>query len=143
MENTKKQRNPSYKEEEWRFLLAKAQNTLKTVPSDQVVCMQSSKGKLYSLIFADLKATIDAADDMTKRLFAELNTNSDKKIDKLVCMWNNGGIDLPSFALRDRLCKLDRENMTAKMLLQGLNALIVKEIGATMPKEYQKDLANG
>ena len=71
------------------------------------------------------------------KLLIEKKKNRDAKIERLICMWHDGSIDLPSFAFREALVAAESSNLSAKILLGGLNGYVVKTVKETMPKGYK------
>ena len=120
-------------QKEWDVLLTEAKNTLQSTSAEQVLLMQSGK-QIYKVVFDSI-----SNGHMTERLLPVLNESANAKMDRLVCMWSNDGLDLPAFSVRDLLCKSNPENMTTKILGQGLHSLIVKELGETMPRDYPRN----
>ena len=99
------------------------------------VVMLSAKGTVYSVSFKNGHSAIQAEDVM--KLFIEKKKNSDAKIERLICMWHDGSIDLPSFAFREALVTAEGSNLSAKMLLSGLNGYVVKTVKASMTEGYE------
>lgn len=64
----------------------------------------------------------------------ELIQNQDTRLEKLVCLWANGEIDVPSFDFRRRLCALNDSNRTAKILLQSAEGYLIKTLSETLPE---------
>jgi len=124
--------NQDFVLKEWEELLTKATEKLEIEAPEQVVVMQSAKDEIYCIAFSDLQAATEGAIPALEQATAGIDT----KIVRVVCMWRNGGIDLPSYALRDRLCKLNRENLDAQLLLQRADSPIIKRIADTMPASY-------
>ena len=70
------------------------------------------------------------------KLLIDKKKNGESKIERVVCMWHDGSIDLPSFAFREALVAVESGNLLAKILLNGSNGYAVKTVKATMPKGY-------
>ncbi len=66
------------------------------------------------------------------KVVCAVEANTTPEIKNIVCMWSHGGVDLPSYSLRTSLGKLSAKNFDAKILLQGEDSLIVKEMGKTL-----------
>ena len=114
-------------QKEWDILLTEAKNTLQSTSAEQVLLMQS-KDQIYKVVFDSV-----SNGHMIERLLPLLHECGNAR---LVCMWSNGGLDLPAFSVRDLLYKSNPANMSTKILGQGLHSLIVKELGETMPRDY-------
>ena len=95
----------------------------------------TAKGTVYSVSFQNGHSAIEA--EGVIKLFIEKKKNSDAKIERLICMWHDGSIDLPSFAFREALVAAEGSNLSAKMLLSGLNGYVVKTVKASMPEGYK------
>ncbi len=117
----------------WEMLLKRARMEAHKLSDGNVVVMLTAKGSVACVPFQDLNSAIDA--EGAVKALLEIKKNEDSKIERLICMWHEGSIDLPSFAFREALLSVDRTNFSAQMLLNGSNGYIVKTVEATMPKE--------
>ena len=120
---------------QWEMLLNRASKEADKLSDGNVVVMLTTKGTVYSVSFPNLNSTIEAEGAM--KFLIEKKKNEDSKIERLICMWHEGSIDIPSFAFREALLSVDSVNSSSKMLLNGLTGYIVKTIKATMPKGYK------
>ena len=119
----------------WEMLLNRAKKDANELSNGNTVVMLSAKGTIYSVSFQNGHSAIEAEGVM--KLFIEKKKNSDAKIERLICMWHDGSIDLPSFAFREALVVAEGSNLSAKMLLSGLNGHVVKTVKASMPEGYE------
>ena len=119
----------------WEMLLDKAKKDANELSLGNSVVMLSAKGAIYSVSFRNVRSAIEAEGVM--KFFIEKKKSGDAKIERLICMWHDGSIDLPSFAFREALVTAEGSNFSAKMLLSGLNGYVVKTVKATMPKGYK------
>ena len=119
----------------WEMLLNRAKKDANELSCGNTVVMLSAKGTIYSVSFQNGHSAIEAEGVM--KLFVEKKTNSDAKIERLICMWHDGSIDLPSFTFREALVAAESSNLSAKILLSGLNGDVVKTVKETMPKGYK------
>ncbi len=92
----------------------------------QVIVIEYATGEFEKFLlpdpdFYDGEAVVSAA-----------KAHADPRIKSIVCMWSNGGVDLPSYSLRASLCGLAEENGSAEILLQGYHSFVVKEIRKTL-----------
>lgn len=55
-------------------------------------------------------------------------------------MWHDGSIDMPSFAVRKYLVDADRKNLSAGILMNGIESYVVKTVKSTMPKGYDENI---
>lgn len=53
------------------------------------------------------------------RIVSELEASSDTEAEKIVCMWNNGTVDVPSYSFMQDLCKLDAKNRDTRIILNS------------------------
>jgi hypothetical protein len=66
-----------------------------------------------------------------RRIVSELEVSSDTEAEKIVCMWNNGTVDVPSYSFMQDLCKLDAKNRDARIILnsgEGFRAVRIADI---------------
>ena len=119
----------------WEMLLNKASKEAEALSDGDVVVMLSSNGTVDSFSFQNLDSVIDAEGAM--KFFLEKKKNGEARIERLICMWHNGSIDIPSFAFREALLSVDSANFSTEILLNGLTGYIVKTVRATMPKGYE------
>ncbi|MBQ8408984.1 MAG: helix-turn-helix transcriptional regulator [Clostridia bacterium] len=132
----------SFDPAEWQTVDEKAKMLAGDLSGESsVVALQSAKGNIYSITFPDLNSASDAEGAI--KLFVEMEKNSDTKIARMICFLPKLSLDMPSYAFRDKLCRLNPANLDTKMLLMGLNSLIVKTVGACMPPKYGERLNNG
>ncbi|MBQ4627862.1 MAG: hypothetical protein IJB44_02160, partial [Clostridia bacterium] len=100
-----------------------------------VVVFLTSDGAVDSVSFRTIDAAIEAENAM--KFLIEKKKNGKARIERLICMFHDGSIDQPSFAFRESLVAIDSNNLSAQMLLNGLNGYVVKTVKATMPKGYK------
>ena len=120
---------------QWEILLNRARIEANKLSDGNVVVMLTAKGSVVCIPFQNLISSID--DNGVVKGLIEIKKNEDAKIDRIICMWHEGSIDLPSFAFREALLSVNDANLSTKILLNGSTGYIVKTIRATMPNEYQ------
>ncbi len=120
---------------QWEMLLNRAKKEAETLSDGNVVVMLTAKGAVDSISFQDLNSSIKA--ERAMKFLIDKKKNGDSKIERLICMWHDGSIDLPSFAFREVLVAVDSTNLSTQMLLGGLNGYVVKTVKAAMPKGYK------
>ncbi len=54
-------------------------------------------------------------------------------VEKLLCLWADGTIDLPSFALRQALLEQNPRNGDALVVLRSLEGYTLRSLSSTMP----------
>ena len=95
----------------------------------QVVVALSTSGNIYHKVINN-PLTEELIDENS--FISELIANQDIQIDKMVCLWANGCVDLLSYNFRKLLCATNSLNGETKMLLQGYNGYIVKTLSQTL-----------
>ena len=120
---------------QWEMLLSRARKEIETLSDGDVVVVLTTTGTVDSISFPDLKSSIEAEGAM--KVLLDMKKNEDAKIERLICMWHDGCVDVPSFAFREALLSIDSANLSTQMLLNGLTGYIVKTVKATMPKGYK------
>ncbi len=80
----------------------------------------------------DKSYTYVSIDDTVEDICRKLVSNHDTRIMKLLVMWKNQEIDLPSLALRKAIVEMNAENKDTNILLQGTNGFIVKKLSETL-----------
>lgn len=116
----------------WKMLLDRARKVADTLSDGEAVVMLTAKGTVDAVTFQNEDTASDAENAM--KFLIEKKKNGDAKIERLVCMWHDGSIDIASFAFREALLAIDGTNLSAKMLLNGLSGYVVKTVKVTMPR---------
>ncbi len=109
-------------------MLKLAQDTLRLcrkTPMSQAIVILTQAGHYYAHA-ADLD-TLPAAED---QIVAGLLKKKDTAVQCVLVVWQNGGVDLPSYSLRQKLIDLNEANRQAWLLLPS-----VRSIDSTMVKE--------
>jgi len=120
---------------QWQMLLDRATKEADKLSDGNVVTILSSDGTVDSISFRNIDAAIEAENAM--KFLIEKKKNGKARIERLICMFYDGGIDFPSFAFREAIVAIDSKNLSTQMLLNGLNGYVVKTVKATMPKGYK------
>lgn len=94
----------------------------------QAVVFKTAKGNIYHAVIGNT-----LADTESDTLLKEMRLNCDTHIESIVCCWEDGCVDIPSYELRQKIISLDPKNKDALILLQGLDRYIVKELEKLMP----------
>ena len=116
------------------MLINRAKMEADKLSDGNVIAIITAQGTFFSLSFQDVNSETDH-EKILKDLI-EIKKNGTAKIERLICMWHDGCIDLPSFAFREELLSIDSSNYSTKLLLNGLSGYIVKTVRETMPKGY-------
>jgi hypothetical protein len=73
-----------------------------------------------------------AINDVKGEICKQIQEKNDTKIVKILTVWKNGEIDLPSLAFRKALLLMNSDNGKAKIYLQGVDGYITKTLLATI-----------
>ncbi len=101
-----------------------AKSTAPRSHDKQFICVETDGSKLHGFVI-DFRAK----DSQLTEFF---NANPGLKIERMLCVWSNGGFDMPSYDTRKYLCDKNAENKKAKMLLVGTSKYIVATFEETM-----------
>ena len=95
----------------------------------QALILVSSTEKEYRAVIKDALSK-----EMTeeKALLEELKANQDTALDYILCMWQDGGIDIPSMAFRKLLCAMDPQNADAHLFVMTKNGVSVVKLANTL-----------
>ena len=91
------------------------------LPLPQVAVLLTDKNNIYV-----------AVNDIDGSICDQLISNDDTRIVKLLTMWKNGQVDVPSFAFRKAIIEMNTANKDTDILLQGSEGFIVKKLSQTM-----------
>ena len=120
---------------QWEMLLNKASKEADSLSNGEVVVILTAKGTVDSILFQNIHSAMEAENAM--KFLIEKKKSGEAKIQRLVCMWHDGSIDLPSYDFREALVAIDSRNLSTQMLLHGLNGYAIKTVKATMPEGYK------
>ena len=111
-------------------LISEAQKQVKeNADAELVIALQSAKGNTYTGFTREVaNAEADIADFMQMLADAE-----DVEIQYGVCMWNNGGLELPCHRLRESLLAISPKNEEAIFGGQGEEKIVLKTLKDIMP----------
>ena len=90
-------------------------------PAPQVTVLLTTKNHIYVIENDDLS------------VLAMLKAQNDTQIDKILTIWKDGGIDLPSYTVRNALLELNSANLDAEILLQIERGYRQVKLSVTMP----------
>ena len=91
------------------------------LPAPQVTVVLTNNDNIYVTV-----------NDVDGSFCQELKQNNDTNVVKILTMWKDGSIDLPSYSLRKALVKMNKDNINADVLLQGKERYIIKKISEIM-----------
>ena len=86
-----------------------------------VYVLETASGNIHTVVNNDFQKTLDV-----------LTQSDDTMVTKLVAMWKEGCVDVPSYAFRKSLLELDDANRQTKVLLRSENGYITKPIEIMM-----------
>jgi len=96
--------------------------------TQSIVLLTSCGGEYCSVITNALSAEKTDESALIERLIAA----NDTCMSLILCMWGDGNIDIPSFAFRKMLCKLNPDNLNAGILVNTFNGYSAIKLGNTM-----------
>ena len=104
--------------------------------------MLSAKESIYTAHFSTINEAVNVnlLDSNLKSLVNDMKSKDDTEIKRLVCFLG-GEIDLPAYAFRDKLCRINSANLNTQILIRGVDNLIVKPLSATMAKGYNESFS--
>jgi hypothetical protein len=120
---------------QWKMLLNKVSMEADKLSKGNVVAILTAKGTVDFILFQNKNFSIETENAM--KFLIEKKKSGEAQIERLICMWHDGCIDLPSYDFRESLVAIDSKNLSTQMLLNGLNGYVVKTVKATMPKGYK------
>lgn len=104
-------------------LLCKAEKEQYT----QAIILLSEQGKEYSAIVSNALSK-DKADEKSL-----LNTlANDTKIDRILCVWSDGSVDIPSFTFREMLLDANEKNTDSGIFVKTADGFSVIKLGNTL-----------
>ena len=95
----------------------------------QAIVLVSAKGMEYGAVIQN--ALSKEKEDETA-LMEMLSLQGDTEIRYVLCMWEDGGIDVPSMAFRQMLLTLDPKNAESVLLLMTDNGVQGVQLSKTM-----------
>ena len=113
-------------------MLEAATSALSEMPTGeftQAIAVHTDSDHIYVQTIANALSE-DKSDET--HLFQMLENKGDTKIITIVCVWQSGCIDLPSYAWRQMLCDLNEENKNAAILLQSDGEYTLKKLAVTL-----------
>jgi len=116
---------------EYDTIVKKGQDIVKKIMNNnmkQVLVVQTTGNKIYESII-DLSSDTEVEE---QKLLNAIGKND--AVIRLVCCWNDGSFDMPSYHFRKKLCELNGNNEKTQMLLKGENRYILKYIRDTFSK---------
>ena len=85
-----------------------------------------------TVLLTDLDHYYVAVNDVDGAICETLKQAKDTKVLRMLTMWKDGCIDLPSMKFRQALVRMDECNRNTEMILQGASGLIIKRVADTV-----------
>ena len=95
----------------------------------QAIVLSSATGKEYSVRINN--ALSQEKTDETA-LFEKIQESGDTEIGCVLCMWQDHGIDVPSYAFRESLCSLDPQNSESLLFVMTADGVAAVKMSAVM-----------
>ena len=95
----------------------------------QAIVLLSSKGKEYGAVIGNAISKDKAEEEA---LLKRLKDACDTEVCYLLCMWEDGNIDLPSIGFRKMLCEASAKNTETQIFVMTQNGAALKKLGSTM-----------
>ena len=95
----------------------------------QAIVLLSANGAEYAALIKNALSK-DKSDE--KALLERLTVANDTEIEYLLCVWQNGGIDLPSYRFREMLYETDQRNTECKIFVLTQNGTSVVKLEKKM-----------
>lgn len=93
--------------------------------AEQVIVLVTAKNNMYTCIN---HCIMDGNYDDENHFFQMLVNKADVEVKYLVCMWNNGGLEIPSANFRKQLLEICSKNTDAIYCGQGADGIVLRRI---------------
>ena len=90
--------------------------TLPDLPHAQAIALQTADGEILCETVEDVTAA-DCVGE--KALLDSLAANGNARVQRILCVWKNDGVDVPSYAFRKALLAANADNLGAEILVSG------------------------
>ena len=98
-------------------------------PYTQAIVLFSVAGKEYSVRINNALSQ-EKTDEMA--LLEKIKKSGDTEIGCVLCMWQDHGIDIPSYAFRESLCALDPKNSESLMFVMTADGVAAVKMSTVM-----------
>ncbi len=102
--------------------LANLNEKIERLPAPQVIVLLTDKNHFYV-----------AVNDVDGTICEAMKREKDTKVVRILAMWKDGSIDLPTFDFRKALVRMDERNLKAGILLNGINGIHIRTLESTLP----------
>ena len=95
----------------------------------QTIVLLTASNKEYGAVIHNAISQIKSDE---KALLHKLRAASDTEIRYVLCMWANGGVDIPSYHFRKMLFELNHKNEDAGILIRAKDGYSAMKLGITL-----------
>ena len=95
----------------------------------QVIVLWSAKESIYSEVITNALAKEQTEEAV---LLDRLRTARDTEICRVLCMWHDGTVDIPSIAFRERLAEVDPRNSDAGVFVRTREGYSLIQLAGTV-----------
>ena len=95
----------------------------------QSVVLLSAKGNEYSTLIKDALSKEKSDETALLKRIKDLN---DTEIRYALCLWQDGGLDIPSYWFRESLCTLDLKNTETLLFVMTADGIGGIKVSTTM-----------
>ncbi len=95
-------------------------------PNAQAIVLLTAGGDLLCETVEDAMAAERVGE---RALIDRLKSGDSPRVQRVLCVWKNGGVDLPSYAFRTMLIEADGENRNAEILVSGARGYEAVQLG--------------
>lgn len=111
--------------DDFKNLIESSKMQISVIENQQaVIALETEKCNIYSEIF-------NPTEDHNYTIFEKMTTNSDEIVKKIICIFDNEQLDVPSFQFRKMLIALDESNIDAEILLLSEEGWISRKLENT------------
>ncbi len=115
--------------EKMQELAAMALKSTELNEKAQAIVLLTHKGNAYCYVINDALSKDKAEEDGLLQILTE---SADTEIKYILCLWLNGGLDLPSYDLRKKLCKINDRNLHAGIFVNTFEDVVIRELKDTV-----------
>ena len=98
-------------------------------PYTQAIVLSSVTGKEYG---ARIKNALSQEKTDETALLERIKESGDTEIGCVLCMWQDHGIDVPSYAFRESLCSLDPQNSESLLFVMTADGVSAVKMSTLM-----------
>ena len=95
----------------------------------QAMVFLSAKGNEYNTLIKNALSE-EKTDEIA--LLERMKNSNDTEIHYALCLWQDGGLDIPSYRFRELLCKLNPKNTELSLLVMTADGISEIKVSTTM-----------